>query len=143
MRTGTPCGAGSLVRPASESVTEKCSRAANAPASARASLVPPRTRMRCMAERQSGERGALPLPIGERIGVRGLQPYREGVTPHPNPLPMGEGTAPSLSLDQLPTRSTGAEQRWLSIVGIGEDGISGLSPGARALVNGAEIVFGG
>jgi precorrin-6B C5,15-methyltransferase / cobalt-precorrin-6B C5,C15-methyltransferase len=33
--------------------------------------------------------------------------------------------------------------RWLSIVGIGEDGIAGLSPVARALVSGAEIVFGG
>jgi precorrin-6Y C5,15-methyltransferase (decarboxylating) len=36
-----------------------------------------------------------------------------------------------------------APRRWLSIVGIGEDGIDGLSPVARALVSGAEIVFGG
>ena len=33
--------------------------------------------------------------------------------------------------------------RWLSIVGIGEDGIVGLGSAARALVSGAEIVFGG
>jgi precorrin-6Y C5,15-methyltransferase (decarboxylating) len=33
--------------------------------------------------------------------------------------------------------------RWLSIVGIGEDGIDGLSAGARDLVARAEIVFGG
>jgi len=33
--------------------------------------------------------------------------------------------------------------RWLSIVGIGEDGIEGLSAGARDLVARAEIVFGG
>ena len=32
---------------------------------------------------------------------------------------------------------------WLSIVGIGEDGISGLSPTARSVLSGAEIVFGG
>ena len=32
---------------------------------------------------------------------------------------------------------------WLSIVGIGEDGIEGLSPIARALISDAEIVFGG
>jgi precorrin-6Y C5,15-methyltransferase (decarboxylating) len=38
---------------------------------------------------------------------------------------------------------TAAPRRWLSIVGIGEDGIDGLSPVARALVSGAEIVFGG
>jgi precorrin-6Y C5,15-methyltransferase (decarboxylating) len=36
-----------------------------------------------------------------------------------------------------------ASARWLSIVGIGEDGIAGLSPAARALVEGAEVVFGG
>jgi precorrin-6B C5,15-methyltransferase / cobalt-precorrin-6B C5,C15-methyltransferase len=38
---------------------------------------------------------------------------------------------------------TAASQRWLSIVGIGEDGVAGLSERARALVSAAEIVFGG
>jgi precorrin-6B C5,15-methyltransferase / cobalt-precorrin-6B C5,C15-methyltransferase len=33
--------------------------------------------------------------------------------------------------------------RWLSIVGIGEDGLDGLSPAARELIRGAEMVFGG
>ena len=33
--------------------------------------------------------------------------------------------------------------RWLSIVGIGEDGVEGLSPIARGLVASADIVFGG
>lgn len=33
--------------------------------------------------------------------------------------------------------------RWLSIVGIGEDGLDGLSATARALVDGAEILVGG
>ena len=33
--------------------------------------------------------------------------------------------------------------RWLSIVGIGEDGVAGLSATARGLVAAAEIVFGG
>ena len=32
--------------------------------------------------------------------------------------------------------------RWLSILGIGEDGVAGLSTAARGLVEGAEIVFG-
>jgi precorrin-6Y C5,15-methyltransferase (decarboxylating) len=36
-----------------------------------------------------------------------------------------------------------ASPRWLSIVGIGEDGVEGLSPVARGLVSTAEIVFGG
>jgi precorrin-6Y C5,15-methyltransferase (decarboxylating) len=38
---------------------------------------------------------------------------------------------------------TAASCRWLSIVGIGEDGVAGLSHAARELVSGAEIVFGG
>ena len=38
---------------------------------------------------------------------------------------------------------TAASPRWLSIVGIGEDGVEGLSPVARGLIEGAEIVFGG
>jgi len=33
--------------------------------------------------------------------------------------------------------------RWLSIVGIGEDGVAGLSKSARALIESAGIVFGG
>jgi precorrin-6B C5,15-methyltransferase / cobalt-precorrin-6B C5,C15-methyltransferase len=36
-----------------------------------------------------------------------------------------------------------ASPRWLSIVGIGEDGVAGLSPSARSLIGAAEIVFGG
>jgi precorrin-6B C5,15-methyltransferase / cobalt-precorrin-6B C5,C15-methyltransferase len=41
------------------------------------------------------------------------------------------------------TPDTAASPRWLSIVGIGEDGIEGLSPVARGLIGAAEIVFGG
>src|SRR5262249_49061113 len=40
-------------------------------------------------------------------------------------------------------RETAAPRRWLSIVGIGEDGIEGLTPIARSLVRAAEMVFGG
>ncbi len=32
---------------------------------------------------------------------------------------------------------------WLSIIGLGEDGLSGLSPASRAALDAAEIVFGG
>ena len=38
---------------------------------------------------------------------------------------------------------TAPTTRWLSIVGIGEDGVDGLSATARALVANADIVFGG
>jgi precorrin-6Y C5,15-methyltransferase (decarboxylating) len=42
-----------------------------------------------------------------------------------------------------PRPETAASPRWLSIVGIGEDGVDGLSAVARGLVSGAAIVFGG
>jgi precorrin-6B C5,15-methyltransferase / cobalt-precorrin-6B C5,C15-methyltransferase len=40
-------------------------------------------------------------------------------------------------------RDTAASPRWLSIVGISEDGVDGLNATARGLVSAAEIVFGG
>jgi precorrin-6B C5,15-methyltransferase / cobalt-precorrin-6B C5,C15-methyltransferase len=40
-------------------------------------------------------------------------------------------------------RDTAASPRWLSIVGIGEDGVEGLSAVARGLIEAAEILFGG
>jgi precorrin-6B C5,15-methyltransferase / cobalt-precorrin-6B C5,C15-methyltransferase len=47
-----------------------------------------------------------------------------------------------MSADPLP-RETAAAPRWLSIVGIGEDGVDGLSPVARRLIEQADMVFGG
>jgi precorrin-6Y C5,15-methyltransferase (decarboxylating) len=37
----------------------------------------------------------------------------------------------------------GAMRPWLSVVGIGEDGLAGLAPAARGLIDTAEILFGG
>ena len=91
--------AGEAVRPASDSVTSRSARPARRPASCRASVVPPRMRMRAMSFK--------------------------------SPLP-----------DAI-ARDTAASPRWLSIVGIGEDGVEGLSPAARGLIGAAEIVFGG
>src|SRR4029078_7063414 len=94
MRTGTGCGRGFAVRPASDSVTVTPGRLAGASSSSLASIVPPRMRMRLVrAER------TMPDPASPK--------------------------------------------RWLSIVGIGEDGIDGLSPAARGLVAVRGIAFGG
>ena len=49
-----------------------------------------------------------------------------------------------MSLPEPPSRARLPHRaRWLSIVGIGEDGVDGLSAVARGLVGAAEIVFGG
>src|SRR5271169_2930178 len=58
-----------------------------------------------------------------------------------SPSPLVGGEKEDLG-DSFSSQSAGS-QRWLSIVGIGEDGIAGLSAVARDLVRGAEIVFGG
>ena len=34
-------------------------------------------------------------------------------------------------------------KKWLTVIGIGEDGLSGLSPAARSLIDTAEILVGG
>ena len=48
-----------------------------------------------------------------------------------------------MPLPDVIARDTAASPRWLSIVGIGEDGVDGLSATARGLIGAAEIVFGG
>lgn len=42
-----------------------------------------------------------------------------------------------------PTETAETARRWLSIIGVGEDGVEGLSAAARQAVADAEIVFGG
>ncbi len=51
-----------------------------------------------------------------------------------------------MRIDEQPVSEAGATctpRRWLSIVGIGEDGLEGLSPAARLLIGQAELVVGG
>ncbi len=49
----------------------------------------------------------------------------------------------AMPLPEAIEHDTAASPRWLSIVGIGEDGVDGLSATARGLISAAEIVFGG
>src|SRR5438552_395744 len=50
----------------------------------------------------TGRRGSqLPLSPWERAGVRGGPPEESGHSPHPNPLPEGEGTAAGVFLPQM------------------------------------------
>jgi precorrin-6Y C5,15-methyltransferase (decarboxylating) len=48
-----------------------------------------------------------------------------------------------MSLAELTSPKPAALHRWLSIVGIGEDGIEGMSRAARDLIQSAAVVFGG
>ncbi|WP_433964112.1 precorrin-6y C5,15-methyltransferase (decarboxylating) subunit CbiE [Tunturiibacter gelidiferens] len=46
-------------------------------------------------------------------------------------------------LTRLGTARSDVRERWLSIVGIGEDGWGGLSPAAKQAVESAEVLYGG
>jgi precorrin-6Y C5,15-methyltransferase (decarboxylating) len=48
-----------------------------------------------------------------------------------------------MPLAELTGPQPAAIHRWLSIVGIGEDGIEGLNPAARELIQSAAVIFGG
>ncbi len=49
-----------------------------------------------------------------------------------------------MTVPEMANRAThSTPKRWLSIVGIGEDGIAGLSPISQRLIEGAELVVGG
>src|ERR1700719_1002201 len=67
--------------------------------------------------------------VPPRMRMRAMPDSKRSVSKTPRP----EATGPD----------TAASPRWLSIVGIGEDGVEGLSPVARGLIGTAEIVFGG
>ncbi|MXY38177.1 MAG: precorrin-6y C5,15-methyltransferase (decarboxylating) subunit CbiE [Rhodospirillaceae bacterium] len=43
----------------------------------------------------------------------------------------------------MPGAGTAAVRRWLSIIGVGEDGVEGLGPAARRAITEAAVVFGG
>jgi precorrin-6Y C5,15-methyltransferase (decarboxylating) len=48
-----------------------------------------------------------------------------------------------MPLAEIASPQPAASDRWLSIVGIGEDGIEGLNAAARELIQSAAVVFGG
>ena len=83
---GLPCGR------QARAATSQSARAASAAASCRASVVPPRIRMR---------------------------------------------VCPWLTISLL------VRQRWLTIIGLGEDGLAGLGDEAKRLIAAAPVVFGG
>src|SRR5262249_8822804 len=86
-RTGTACAAGAVVRPASETVTATSARSARRSARRRASVVPPRMRMRRMSfgdslarETAAPRRWLSIVGIGEG-GMGGLAPDRPSLRP--------------------------------------------------------------
>src|SRR5262249_42832617 len=85
--------------------------------------------------------GAAVRPASERVTARSERPARRCARPRASAVPPRMRMRMSRP-DRL-TLQTAAPRRWLSIVGIGEDGVEGLTPVARGLISAAEIVFGG
>src|SRR5262249_50811935 len=81
-------------------------------------------------------RGFVVRPASERIGARRASPAIWRASAEASVVPPRISTRRGMVVSSRP-------QRWLSIIGIGEDGIEGLSPVARRLVSAAELVVGG
>src|SRR3954463_7461775 len=85
--------------------------------------------------------GCLVRPASDRVTPSSRRPARRAASWRASSVPPRMRMRMAVA-DRLDPESAAA-RRWLSIVGIGEDGIEGLSPAARTLVTEAEIVFGG
>ena len=81
-------------------------------------------------------RGFVVRPANDRIGARRGSPATCRASAEASVVPPRIKTRRGMAVSSRP-------QRWLSIVGIGEDGVDGLSPIARRLVSDAELVLGG
>ena len=99
---------------------------------------PPKPPTRC----GRGGRGRASCPAGERDAARGC-PLALRAAGRARRLPScrrGSGSWTARADDVTTINHSG---RWLSIVGIGEDGLAGLAPAARAVVDAAELLVGG
>src|SRR5258708_37518996 len=88
-----------------------------------------------------GIAGAAVRPASESVTARSRRLARRSASCRASIVPPRMRTRMS-RVDLLSPQSA-VLRRWLSIVGIGEDGIDALSPVARGLIGDAEIVFGG
>src|SRR5258708_21868772 len=88
-----------------------------------------------------GMAGAAVRPASESVTARSRRLAMRSASCRASIVPPRMRTRMS-RVDLLSPQSA-VLRRWLSIVGIGEDGIDALSPVARGLISDAEIVFGG
>src|SRR5215468_6047244 len=86
--------------------------------------------------------GAAVRPASDSVSATSARPRRRSASRRASSVPPRIRTRCMALADQRAHESA-APRRWLSIVGIGEDGVDGLTPTARGLIAAAEIVFGG
>src|SRR5215470_12353741 len=86
--------------------------------------------------------GVAVRPASDSVSATSARPRRRSASRRASSVPPRIRTRCMAFADQRAHESA-APRRWLSIVGIGEDGVDGLTPTARGLIAAAEIVFGG
>src|SRR5262249_23427115 len=86
--------------------------------------------------------GVAVRPASDSVSATSARPRRRSASRRASSVPPRIRTRCMALADQRAQESA-APRRWLSIVGIGEDGVDGLTPTARGLISAAEIVFGG
>src|SRR5471032_251080 len=85
--------------------------------------------------------GSFVRPASDRIGSTRALPTRSFARAEASVVPPRIRTRRDIVVTA--ERATCTPRRWLSIIGIGEDGVAGLSPVAQRLVADAELVLGG
>src|SRR5476649_774964 len=85
--------------------------------------------------------GSVVRPASDRIGSTRRSPARSFARAEASVVPPRIRTRRDIVVTA--ERATCTPRRWLSIIGIGEDGVAGLSPVAQRLVADAELVLGG
>src|ERR1051325_7306691 len=75
-------------------------------------------------------------PANDRIASKRQSPARRWANAEASVVPPRMRT-------RMSDAASCTAARWLSIIGIGEDGIAGLSPVAQSLLGSAELVVGG
>ena len=100
-----------------------------------------RRRSRRCARESAARAGCCVRPASDRIASISVAP-REAARQRARLRRAAENQKPHPLAPQGPRPMT-APRRWLSIIGIGEDGLDGLSPAARRLIAQAALVVGG
>src|ERR1700722_78338 len=90
----------------------------------------------------AGRTGALVRPARDRIVLKRGSFANSPARAEASPVPPRSKIL-SCGMDKAAVEENMPPVRWLTIVGIGEDGVEGLSPAARLLLQAADLVVGG
>src|SRR6202012_233656 len=90
----------------------------------------------------AGSTGAAVRPASDSTALKRGSPAKSRARAEASPVPPRSRIL-SCGMDKGAGEKNMPPGRWLTILGIGEDGVEGLSPTARRLLQAADLVVGG